>query len=96
MCKFYDHERYVTIYHYDEKDKYFTHHEENCYQPAGIGLPANSTDIPVPDGELPSGFIYVFENEQWTAKKDVFKKIELAICRKKTIFIKKIYHHISQ
>ncbi|WP_296302273.1 hypothetical protein [Gilliamella sp.] len=74
MCKFYNHERYVTIYHYDEKDKYFTHHEENCYQPAGIGLPANSTDIPVPDGELPSGFIYVFENEQWTAKKDVFKK----------------------
>ena len=76
MSKFYDYERYVTIYHYDQYDKYFINKENNYYQPAGTGLPAHSTDIPVPEKALPEGYLYVFEDSKWVETEDNFVRIE--------------------
>lgn len=75
--EFYEYDRYVTIFHYNKWDKFFTHKEDNYYQQKGIGLPANSTDIELPSQKLPKGQIYVFENDQWIVKEDIFPRTNL-------------------
>jgi hypothetical protein len=78
MCeKLYEYDRCVTIFHYDKWHKFFIAKEDNYYQPKGIGLPANSTDIELPNQELPKGQIYVFENGEWIVKEDTFPRVKL-------------------
>lgn len=75
--QFYDEDRYVTIYHYDKWDKYFTYKEENHFQVAGSGLPAYSTETPIPNTILSQGNIYIFNNNKWEEVIDSFEKLSL-------------------
>lgn len=78
MCeKFYEYDRCVTIFHYDKWYKFFIAKEDNYYQSKGSGLPANSTDIELPNQELPKEQIYVFENGEWIVKEDTFPRVKL-------------------
>lgn len=87
---FYEHDRHVTIFHYCKWNKQFIQKEDNYYQQKGLGLPANSTDIPIPNEELPLGYVYVFENNKWVTKKDDSDKVNTNnksyICREKKYF----------
>ncbi|HDL6743183.1 TPA: hypothetical protein ACSRD7_002218 [Yersinia enterocolitica] len=72
---FYDEDRLVDIYWYDKIDYYYLGKEKDFLQRRGQGLPFGSTDIPIPDTLCQDGYIYVFENNGWVEKKDIYKKI---------------------
>lgn len=76
--QFYEEDRYVTIYHYDKWDKYFTHKEENHFQVSGSGLPAHSTDIEIPNKIPSQGNIYIFSMNKWEEVLDTFEKLNLS------------------
>lgn len=76
MAQFYDHDRIVDIYEYDALDKYYKG-KTKYHQQKDTGLPAHSTDIPVPLSEVKAGFIYVFKGDEWEEVEDKFKRIDI-------------------
>ena len=76
MVQFYDHDRIIEIYEYDAINKYYKGQRSYDHK-KGTGLPANSTDIPIPSLQCKVGFIYIFHEEQWQEVEDNFNKVEI-------------------
>jgi len=73
MSVFFDHDRDIVVYDYHKKHKYYMT-SYTYRQLKGTGLPANSTDIPLPEKPAPVGMIYVFTGSQWVLEENNFAR----------------------
>jgi len=73
MNEFAQEDRLIDIYLFHPEHKYFYSKEKYSHR-EGTGLPANSTDIPLPNKILSEGNIYIFTGTEWIETHDNFDK----------------------
>lgn len=73
MTVYFDFDRDVVIHEYHQVSKYYI--SSSIYrQMKGTGLPANSTEVPPPDENVPNGMVYIFNDNTWDLVQDTFPR----------------------
>ncbi|WP_079226127.1 hypothetical protein [Citrobacter werkmanii] len=73
MTVYFDFDRDVVIHEYHQVSKYYI--SSSIYrQMKGTGLPANSTEVPPPDENVPNGMVYIFNDNIWDLVQDTFPR----------------------
>jgi len=77
MSDFFDFNRDVIVHDYHREHKYYIS-SRSIHQAKDTGLPANSTEINLPEKNTPDGMIYIFNGNGWDLVADTFNKPDVS------------------